>query len=158
MSWPTLGFQKSYPFRGFVEEDSIDLPSTYKDSLFIIPKAIHMVVRSCLPTKPFRISFLPSEWSQTGWAGAEFRTYMLTLLAEERNQIAEGKPGRGTRMSNLVRASSVQSQATDAATKQHTISVSRANELKPLTVDEILGHVFVFDICRTRYNRDFPGV
>lgn len=135
------GFQKSYPFRSVAKEDAADQPSTYRDSLSIILQNIFMVM--VFPAKAFQVPFLPAKWRQIGWAITEFRRYMLTQLAEEKNLIAEGKPGSGTLMSNLVRASSgVQSQTTDK-----TASATKADGLKPLTVDEILGNIFVFNFA-----------
>lgn len=139
------GFQRSYPFQSAAKENAVDQPSTYRDSLSIILKNIFMVM--ILPTKAFQIPFLPSKWRRIGWAVTEFRRYMLAQLAEEKNLMAEGKPGSGTLMSNLVRASSAQSQAMEEATNQHATSARKADELKPLTVDEILGNIFVFNFA-----------
>jgi cytochrome P450 len=99
------------------------------------------------PAKIFQIPFLPSKWRQIGWAITEFRTYMLTQIAEERNLIAEGKPGSGTLVSNLVRASNVQSQATEWPANQDATDAKKGDNLKPLTVDEILGNIFVFNFA-----------
>ena len=139
------GFQKSYRFRTVAKESAEDQPSTYRDSLSIILKNIFMVM--IFPTKAFQIPFLPSKWRQIGWAVTEFRRYMLAQIAEEKSLIAEGKPGRGSLMSNLVRASSAQLQATEGAANQPITNTRKADELKPLTVDEILGNIFVFNFA-----------
>lgn len=72
---------------------------------------------------------------------------MVTQLTEEKNLIAEGKPGSGSLMSNLVRPSDEHSQAKEGATNQHTVRARKTYELKPLTVDEILGSIFVFNFA-----------
>lgn len=100
-----------------------------------------------LPTKVFQIPFLPAKWSQIGWAVTEFKRYMLAQLAEEKQLVAEGKPGSGTLMSNLVRGSIAQSRPGKGAINQRVASMREAYELKPLTVDEILGNIFVFNFA-----------
>lgn len=134
------GFQKSYPFRSIAKDNEARQPSTYRDSLSIILKNVLVIL--VLPPWAFRIPFLPSKWTQIGWAISEFRRYMMGQLADERRLIAEGKPGSGTLMSNLVRASDTQPDAA-AGDAQHR----RAHDLKALSVDEILGNVFVFNFA-----------
>lgn len=96
-------FQKSYPFESAVREHAIDQPLTYRDSLAIILKNALVII--VMPVKAFDIPFLPARWKQVGKAVAHFRTYMLSQLAEEKALIADGRPGSGTLISNLVRAS-----------------------------------------------------
>ncbi len=137
------GFQKSYPFQSTAESIAIGRPSTYRDSLSLILKNALLIM--VLPAKAFQIPFAPSSWTQIGWAITEFRGYMLSQLAEEKRLVAEGKAGTGTLMSNLVRASDDRSQTMKSP---HSAVHSEANtELKPLTVDEILGNVFVFNFA-----------
>ena len=137
------GFQKSYPFRGSAKGIAADRPSTYRDSLSIILKNALLIM--VLPAKAFQIPGAPSKWSQIGWAITVFREYMLTQLEEERRLIAEGQPGTGTLMSNLVRASDEGTQAVKDypdAVKSKAVAGP-----KPLTVDEILGNIFVFNFA-----------
>ena len=96
------GFQKSYPFASTPKDDAAP-PSTYRDALSLILKNILVIL--VLPSVVFRIPLLPSKWKQIGWAVTEFRQYMLEQLAEEEQLITEGKPGSGTLISNLLRAS-----------------------------------------------------
>ena len=133
-------FQKSYPFKSVVKADDVDQPLTYRDSISIIlDNALLIMV---LPVKAFNIPFFPAKWKQVGRAVAEFKNYMLTQLSDEKRLVAEGKPGSGTLMSNLVRASS-DVQQTDKAAQR----IEGANELKPLTKDEILGNIFVYNFA-----------
>lgn len=137
-------FQKSYPFKSVVREDAIDQPLTYRDSLSIILK--NALVIMVMPVKAFDIPFLPAKWKQIGRAVAQFRCYMLTQLVDERRLIAEGKPGSGTLMSNLVRASDEASQGRKAAQKLE--GTEKAPELRPLlTTEEILGNIFVYNFA-----------
>ena len=136
-------FQKSYPFKSAVRENVVDQPLTYRDSLSIILK--NALVIMILPVKAFDIPFLPAKWTQIGRAVAHFRKYMLSQLADEKRLIAEGEPGSGTLMSNLVRASDEVSQP-----KKGTQKLERpgeASNLKPLTTDEILGNIFVYNFA-----------
>ena len=70
---------------------------------------------------------------------------MLTQLEEERRLIAEGQPGTRTLMSNLVRASDGGTQAMNGY--PDAVKFGAAAGPKPLTVDEILGNVFVFNFA-----------
>lgn len=136
-------FQKSYPFESAVREHAIDRPLTYRDSLSIILE--NALVIMVMPAKAFDIPFLPAKWTQIGRAVAEFRRYMLTQLADEKRLIAEGKPGSGTLMSNLVRASSEGSQTRKVTQKLE--GAEGTSGLNPLTTDEILGNIFVYNFA-----------
>lgn len=52
-------------------------------------------------------------------------------------------------MSNLVRASNAQVQPGKGAIDQHVASIREVDELKPLTVNEILGNIFGFNLLVT---------
>ncbi|CAL8574175.1 hypothetical protein XPA_000143 [Xanthoria parietina] len=133
-------FQKSYPFKSWMNQNSSDRPTTYRDSLAIILKNVLIIL--VLPVKAFEIPFLPAKWARVGWAVAEFRRYMLAQLAEEKQLAAEGKQGSGNLISNLLRASDELAQS-----GQSTRQTGPARGLKPLTQDEILGNVFVFNFA-----------
>ena len=138
-------FQKSYPFKSAVREHAIDQPLTYRDSLAIILK--NALVIMVMPVKAFDIPFLPAKWKQIGKAVAGFRTYMLSQLADEKALIADEKPGSGTLISNLVRASDTGSQVGKATEKDKVEGSEGASSLKPLTTDEILGNIFVYNFA-----------
>lgn len=69
---------------------------------------------------------------------------MLDQLADEKRLIAEGKPGSGTLMSNLVRASEAHHDVAGGVNDARTKMDGKPQDTKPLTVDEILGNIFVF--------------
>ena len=139
------GFQKSYPFRSTAKDSEVSQPSTYRDSLSIILRNILVIL--VLPPAVFRIPLLPSKWKQIGWAITEFKTYMLDQLADEKQLIAEGRPGSGTLVSNLVRASEALPEVNGRGPSEKTLRSGRAHELKALSVDEILGNIFVFNFA-----------
>ena len=136
-------FQKSYPFESAVREHPVDQPLTYRDSLSIILK--NALVIMVMPAKAFDIPFLPAKWTQIGKAVASFRGYMLSQLADEKKLIAEGKPGSGTLMSNLVSASNEVSQVKKPTEKFG--APEEVFDLKPLTTEEILGNIFVYNFA-----------
>ncbi|KAL8792689.1 MAG: hypothetical protein Q9195_004749 [Heterodermia aff. obscurata] len=90
---------------------------------------------------------LPAKWRQIGLAVASFREYMLDQLADEKRLIAEGKPGSGTLMSNLVRASEARHGVAGVNGDKKTVANDRPHEMRPLSVDEILGDIFVFNFA-----------
>lgn len=136
-----VGFQKSYPFKGVAKTSEVQHPLTYKDSLAIILKNVLVVI--VLPAVVFRIPLLPAKWKQIGWAITQFKKYMLEQLAEERRLVAEGKPGSGTLISNLVRASQDVAGGDGARNRKD----GKFHDTNPLTVDEILGNIFVFNFA-----------
>lgn len=140
-----VGFQKSYPFRSVSKTSEVRHPSTYRDSLAIILKNILVVI--VLPFIAFRLPFLPVKWRQIGWAVNDFRAYMLKQLADEKRLIAEGKPGSGTLMSNLVRASEADRDTGARVNYERSMIERGAHEARGLTVDEILGNIFVFNFA-----------
>lgn len=135
------GFQKSYAFRSAGQESTINQPSTYRDSLSLILR--NALVIMVIPEKIFSIPFLPTKFLQIGWAIREFKSHMLEMVADEKRLAAEGKPGLGHLVSNLVRASE-----TTNSTKVSKDNKDQANgKMKPLSVDEILGNIFVFNFA-----------
>ena len=140
-----VGFQKSYPFKSVAKTSEVQHPLTYRDSLAIILKNVLVVI--VLPAVVFRIPLLPVKWKQIGWAITDFRNYMLEQLARERHLVAEGKPGSGTLISNLVRASEAQQDVAGGGDGSRNSIDGSSHEKKALTVDEILGNIFVFNFA-----------
>ena len=85
-----------------------------------------------LPVSAFSLPF-GKKWQRIGWAIRYFRTYMSKQLEEEQESVQDGRAGSGTLVSNLVRASSESS--------------SHSSAMKPLTEDEILRNIFVFNFA-----------
>ena len=136
------GFQKSYPFHSVVKDSQGKQPLTYRDSLSIILKNILVII--VLPAKAFDLPFLPRKWTQIGLAIKEFKMYMLDQIAHEKTLIAEGKPGSGTLVSNLVRAGEEPPETTIASV---STSNGKQNVSRALSVDEILGNIFVINFA-----------
>ena len=129
-----VGFQKSYPWQSTTRRIDSDRPLSYRDSLSIILKNILTIV--VLPQAFWNIPFLPASMKQTGRAIRDFKNYMLSQLAYEQSLETSGQATSGTLMGNLVHASAAS-----------VPSESKASQLKPLTIDEILGNVFVFNFA-----------
>ena len=131
------GFQKSYPFKSSqqAKERSRD-PSSYRDALAIILQ--NVLVLLAVPSQVFSLPFLPTKWAQVGWAKKVFKQHMLDQIADEKQLIWEGKPGSGTLVSNLVRASEQPQDRKD---------FNPTARSKPLSIDEILGNIFVFNFA-----------
>ena len=136
-----VGFRKSYPFGSISEDAESSGTSTYRDSLAIILH--HVLIAVVLPGKIFDLPFLPANWQRVGLAKRNFRNYMLDQLGKEKELQLQGKPGSGSLMSNLVRASEEVSNV-KAPLKAPG---AEPQEAKTLTIDEILGNVFVFNFA-----------
>ena len=72
---------------------------------------------------------------------------MLDQLSDEKRLIAEGKPGSGTLMSNLVRASEARNGVVEVDEDENSVANNRPHEMRPLSVDEMLGNIFVFNFA-----------
>ena len=112
----------------------------------------NVLVLFVLPLVAFQIPFLPTKWRQIGWAITEVRQYMLEQLTEEKRLIAEGKPGSGTLMRNLVRASEMQQEVAGMGRSERAYTDGKPHEMRPLSIDEILGNVFVQDMIRQPFH------
>ncbi|KAI4207057.1 MAG: hypothetical protein LQ346_000775 [Caloplaca aetnensis] len=135
------GFQKSYPFLSHRQKAELQdeaILSSYRDALAIILRNVLVII--VLPASFFNLPFLPKKWTQIGLAMSAFKKYMLDEVADEKRSISEGKPGSGTLVSNLVQASEQQ----DQDSKNNS---TRMQTLKPLTISEILGNIFVFNFA-----------
>ncbi|KAL8768824.1 MAG: hypothetical protein Q9194_005609, partial [Teloschistes cf. exilis] len=129
------GFQKSYPWQS-QQAMKERTASTYRDSLAIILQNVLIIL--VLPARLFSMPFVPKQWQQVGWALRTFKKYMLDQIDDEKRSISEGEAGSKTLVSNLVRA--VENQ-------QSTVAGSGLQAPKPLSVDEILGNIFVFNFA-----------
>lgn len=81
---------------------------------------------------------------QIGCAITEFKKYMLSHLADKKRLIAEGEPGSGTLMSNLVRASDAHFDMITQDANEPIVISERPYNTRTLSVEEILGNVSIF--------------
>ena len=139
-----VGFQKSYPFKIAIKQSEGQEPATYRDSLSVVLQNILVII--IVPAFLFQMPVLPAKWRQIGLAVTSFRKYMLDQLSEEKRLIAEGKPESGTLMSNLVRASEAR-QGVVVSKDEEDVANNKPHEVRALSVDEILGNIFVFNFA-----------
>ena len=126
-----VAFQKSYPFASVSKTSIKDENSmTYRDALAIILSNAFTVL--VLPLSTFTLPF-GKKWNQIGWAIHYFRSYMTKQMKDEQELLRTGKAGTGTLVSNLVRASAESSK--------------QSSGMGPLTEEEILGNIFVFNFA-----------
>lgn len=94
----------------------------------------HAVFMMLVPPKLLSLPMIPKKWAHIGQATRDFRRYMTNTLNEERRLLDQGKPGTGSLMTALIRASADhQKQGLDAS--------------KALTFNEILGNMFLINIA-----------
>lgn len=127
------GFRKSYKFHSFSEPSSdANAARSYRESLKIVmDNSIFMMVA---PPKLLSLPLVPKKWARIGQATSEFREYMMDMLNEERRLLGQGKPGTGSLMTSLVRASEDHQKV-------------GSDGPKALTVSEILGNIFVINFA-----------
>ncbi|MCJ1381959.1 hypothetical protein MMC17_005071 [Xylographa soralifera] len=123
------GFKKSYRFRASTEPGP-DEARNYREALMItLDNALFMML---VPPRLLLSRFSPKSWSRIGRATTEFKSYMMSMLNEERSLLDAGKPGTGNLMSSLIRAS-----------EESTFS----DITKGLSVSEILGNIYVINFA-----------
>ncbi|KAF1828349.1 cytochrome P450 [Decorospora gaudefroyi] len=109
-------FSKPYPFEGQEEmkarHTSIENPSDddshqYRDSFSRILRGIILIAifgGETLKTS----SWMPKSWNQVGQAVQDFRSYVMTMIDEEREAVRHNRSTRKDLVSALVRASLAQ--------------------------------------------------
>ncbi|KAH5186168.1 hypothetical protein HBI81_178390 [Parastagonospora nodorum] len=108
-------FTKEYPFEGQEEmkkrHTSIENPSDdshqYRNSFSRILRGIILIAIFGGETLR-KSSWMPTSWKQVGQAVQDFRSYVLKMIQEERESIANNTSTRKDLVSALVRASLVQ--------------------------------------------------
>jgi len=129
-------FSKPYPFEGLdemrqrslVSKQNKDGAYQYRDSLSKILKGIILIIIFG-GEKLQSSSWMPTSWQQTGEAVADFRSYVLGMVQEEKENIEKGDSGRKDLVSALVRASMAQEK--------------ESGDMK-VTEQEILSNTFVY--------------
>lgn len=133
------GFRRSYKFRSSSEPGN-DEAGTYRDALqTVLDNAIFLML---VPSRLLLLPLLPRSWAHVGKAAADFKKYMLHMLNEETNLVNQGEKGTGSLMTSFVRA-------LDSHQKEEAAVKGDAGQSPPkgLTVDEILGNIFVINFA-----------
>ncbi|KAF2806680.1 cytochrome P450 [Mytilinidion resinicola] len=122
-------FSKPYPFEGRNEPtDTTDESYQYRDSLSKILQNIILIV--IFGGEKLRTSkWMPISWQQAGAAVANFRSYVLGLIDEEKVNVENGVQNRKDLVAALVRA-----------------SLAQKKEGRDMTVteEEIISNTFVY--------------
>jgi cytochrome P450 len=88
----------------------------------------------------YSLSFAPESWRRVARAAADFKKHMIRMLDEETAALNEGKFGSGGLMTSFVRA-------LDTKQKEDAKGSGDSSTPKGLTVDEILGNIFVINFA-----------
>lgn len=129
------GFKKSYKFRASTEPGP-DEARNYREALMLtLDNSLFMML---VPPKILLSRFAPKSWLRIGRATNDFKTYMETMLRDERSLLDAGKPGTGNLMSSLVRASE------DEQSKK---KLADSDIPKSLSVSEIMGNIYVINFA-----------
>lgn len=131
------GFHRSYRFRGSNQSET-DEAGTYRDALQTVLD--NVIVLMLVPRRLLQLPISRS-WARIGRAAAEFKQFMMDMLDKETILLQKGKIGTGSLMTSFVRA---------LDTHQKEEAILKSNEGLPskgLTVDEILGNIFVINFA-----------
>ncbi|KAF2019855.1 cytochrome P450 monooxygenase-like protein [Aaosphaeria arxii CBS 175.79] len=129
-------FDQPYPFEGYGKVDankrSDDQSYQYRDSLGVILISVIQIL--VFGEEGLKAWWTPKSFKRASAAVATFRSYILTLMNEERAHIAEKKPDRDNLVARLVRAcNEVQVDGPDKNVRNMT-----------LTETEIISNLFVY--------------
>ena len=136
-----VGFRKTYPFNGKVENTDTREALSFRQTLcFVLDNALLTML---VPARFLRLPFLPFKWRQVGEAIDSLRHHMMALYNEEASSAAQDPREPANLMRRMTQASK---QATHEA---HTdVKNSRTTHLAPkrvgLTTEEIFGNIFVY--------------
>ena len=130
------GFRKSYKFRGANEEGQ-DSARNYRDALKIVLDNALLLMMA--PPRLLSSSIMPKSWAEIGQATVDFRQYMMDMLNEESALVEQGKPGSGSLMTAFVRALK--------NPDKEDFEGTGGSGPKGLTVEEILGNIFVINFA-----------
>ena len=130
------GFRRSYKFHRVTE---VAAPSkiesrSYQEALTIILKNVLLIM--VVPPNLLFLPFVPKSWAVIGQATSEFKNYVTEMLNHERSLLKDGKPGTGTLMTSLVRASGIDEK-----------DMKSGGNAKNLTVSEVLGNLFFINFA-----------
>ena len=134
------GFQKSVPFKAV--DSAVDQVSTYRALSIILRNALLLMV---VPHRLLALPFLPATLTQVAWAFNEFKRNMTDLIEQENILISQNKPGSGTLVSNLVRASEDNPDVVKNGVDNK--ADPKLHKFKRLSKDEILGNIFVINFA-----------
>jgi hypothetical protein len=129
------GFGKQYSFEKSVEKPQRGHMFNYRESIALVLEncVLLLVLRPKLLTKLAKWPIF-GHLSRVGQAVIDFKYHMTTMLAEEKQAIAEGKPRAATITNSLIRASEGNGS-------------SKGEGFKGLTEDEIYGNIFVYNFA-----------
>ncbi|PYI23590.1 cytochrome P450 [Aspergillus violaceofuscus CBS 115571] len=122
------GFKRPQSFHGSQEARSQEARS-YGDSLNLVMENSFLIM--LIPPWILKLPVLPSWCRRVGEAVEIFKQHMLTMFNVEKSLLEKGEPGTGTLMSSLIRES----------------EVTRHSNRKPLTIQEILGNIYVINFA-----------
>ena len=131
------GFHRSYRFRGSNKSET-DEAGTYRDALQTVLD--NVIVLMLVPRRLLQLP-IPRSWARIGRAAAEFKQFMMDMLDKETILLQKGETGTGSLMTSFVRALDIH---------QKEEAILKGNEGLPskgLTVDEILGNIFVINFA-----------
>lgn len=125
------GFGKSYSFAGGLTKPAEGHSMTYKDALKLILK--NVMVTIIISSAKLPAWMLPRKLLNVSEAIANFKSYMIEMVEEERDSIAKGEGEKDNLMSVLVRAA----ELPKADEKGRNSSID----------EEILGNLFVYNLA-----------
>jgi cytochrome P450 len=135
-------FNKVYPFEGATEPKSSQL----EDQSYLYRDSLGRILANIIPIFIFggeglKAWWMPKSWKEAGEAVAVFRSYVSSLIEEERARLSHGTQNNQTLVASLVRACE---QEKDEEKRAQRIKSGGSGRKTTLTEQEIISNLFVY--------------
>ncbi|EED23502.1 cytochrome P450, putative [Talaromyces stipitatus ATCC 10500] len=138
-----VAFHEPYDFIGSVKlKDRKFSMESYRDCLYIVHK--YLIFLMLVPYRFLNGRFVPRTWVGIGHAATSMKSSMVNVVNRESKALSEGKAQYDGIIPSLVRALD-QSDAQQGGDVGDT--VKKSPRRSQLSIDEILGNVFVMNIA-----------
>jgi cytochrome P450 len=138
-----VAFHETYDFIGSVKlEDRKFSMESYRDCLYIVHK--YLIFLMLVPYRFLNGRFVPRTWAGIGHAATSMKNSMVNVVNRESKALSEGKAQYDGIIPSLVRALD-QSDTQQGGDVGDT--VKKSPRRSQLSIDEILGNVFVMNIA-----------
>jgi hypothetical protein len=138
-------FNKVYPFEGQAEESKNrhvdDKSYLYRASLSTILSSIIQIF--ILGEEGLKSWWTPNSWKGAAEAMANFRSYILGLMNEERSYLKQGKTDHDHLVARLVRACEVEQESDDEHLDKPADEDNTSRKVN-MTEEEIISNLFVY--------------
>ncbi|XXH03909.1 hypothetical protein Hte_010317 [Hypoxylon texense] len=128
----SAGLRNSHDFQSS-NTAVIDGSKNYRDALQIVLDNATTLMH--FPSWLLKAPFVPKSWVRVGKAASYFRSHIIKMLDDEMEAFKDGRPESGSLMTSFAHAVDLHDREV----------IGPGNPQKGLSVDEVLGNLFVLN-------------